>query len=74
MSGFTVSKRLPITKGDNKMEDLWCIENAGVDVEDFANITEYRRFLKRFCHEEEEGHRRRRLYTEETDVTSILGQ
>jgi hypothetical protein len=56
------------------MEDLWCIENAGVEVEDFANITEYRQFLKRFCHEEEEGLRRRRLYTEETDVTSIPGQ
>lgn len=55
------------------MEDLWCIENAGVEVEDFANIAEYRRFLKRFCLEEEEGHRRRLLFTEETDTSSILG-
>ena len=38
MSGFTASKRLPIIKGDNKMEDLWCIENAGVEVEDFADV------------------------------------
>jgi len=49
------------------MEDLWCVQSSGVEVEDFANVAEYRRFLRRFCNDEEEGHRRRLLYGEETE-------
>ncbi len=49
------------------MEDLWCVQNSGVEVEDFADVAEYKRFLERFSHEEEEGHRRRLLYGEETE-------
>ena len=65
MSCFTTKK--PLVKGDNKMEDLWCVQSSGVEVEDFANVAEYRRFLRRFCNDEEEGHRRRLLYGEETE-------
>ena len=44
------------------MEDLWRIQNSGVDIEDFADYAEYRRFLKRFCDDEEDKNRRRFLY------------
>ncbi len=46
------------------MEDLWRIQNSGVDLEDFADYAEYRRFLKRFCEDEEDKNRRRFLYGE----------
>ncbi len=46
------------------MEDLWRIQNSGVDLEDFADYAEYRRFLKRFCDDEEDKNRRRFLYGE----------
>jgi hypothetical protein len=35
------------------MEDLWCVQNSGVDLEEFADNAEYKLFLKRFCHDEE---------------------
>ena len=47
------------------MEDLWCVQNSGIDVEDFADFAEYKRFLERFCKDEEEDHRRRLLFGEE---------
>lgn len=46
------------------MEDLWCIQNSGIDVNDFADFAEYKRFLDRFNREEESAHRRRLLYGE----------
>ena len=48
------------------MEDLWCAQNAGIDLEDFADTAEYKRFLERFCNDEEKEHRHRLLYGEET--------
>ncbi len=47
------------------MEDLWRIQKSGVDIEDLADYVEYRRFLKRFCDDEEQNNRRRYLYGEE---------
>ena len=44
------------------MEDLWCVQNAGIDVEDFADIVEYKRFLERFSKDEEKQNRRKLLY------------
>jgi len=49
------------------MEDLWRVQRSEIEVEDFADIAEYRRLLKRFCREEEEGHRRRLLFGEDTE-------
>ena len=47
------------------MEDLWRVHRSGVDVNDFVDMAEYKRFLKRFEIEEEIGHRRRLLFGEE---------
>ena len=44
------------------MEDLWSVQNSGIEVEDFADLAEYKRFVERFCDEEENGHQRRLLY------------
>ena len=44
------------------MEDLWRFENSGIDIEDIADIAEYKRFLKRFSNEEETNNRSRLLY------------
>lgn len=46
------------------MEDLWNVQNSGVDVDDFADNAEYQRYLKRFCHDEEQKNRRRLLFGE----------
>ena len=47
------------------MEDLWRVHRSGVDVNDFVDMAEYKRFLKRFEIEEEVGHRRRLLFGED---------
>lgn len=47
------------------MEDLWNVQNSGVDVEDFADLAEYKRFLDRFSKDEEQDNRRRLLFGEE---------
>ena len=44
------------------MEDLWRTIGAGVDIEDFADMVEYRRFLKRFHDEEVKNNSRNLLY------------
>ena len=49
------------------MEDLWCVQKSGIDIDEFADVAEYNRFLQRFCDDEEKGHRRRLLYGEELD-------
>ena len=48
------------------MEDLWRVQDSGIEIEDFADIAEYKHFLERFCNEEEKGHRRRLLFAGET--------
>ena len=44
------------------MEDLWKVWDSAIEVEDFADIVIFKRFLDRFCKDEEENHRRRLLY------------
>ena len=46
------------------MEDLWVINSSGVDIDEFADVTEYKRFLERFCNDEEKDNQRRLLYGE----------
>lgn len=46
------------------MEDLWRVQSSGIEMEDVADIAEYRRFLKRFCNDEEDLNRRKLLYGE----------
>ena len=50
------------------MEDLWIVQNSGVDLDDFADLAEYKRFIKRFCQEEERAHQKRLLYLESHDT------
>lgn len=47
------------------MEDLWRVQSSGIDLDELADIAEYRRFLKRFCLNEERDNRQRLLYEEE---------
>jgi len=47
------------------MENLWKEQYSAIGVEDFANVVVFKRFLDRFCKEEENNHRRRLLYGEE---------
>ncbi len=47
------------------MEDLWCVQNSGVDIDEFSDIAEYKRFLKRFCDDEEKENKRKLLYGED---------
>lgn len=55
------------------MEDLWCVQNCGIDVNDFADFAEYKRFLDRFNREEETEHRRRLLYGEDGPERTVRG-
>jgi len=52
------------------MEDLWRVKDSGVDIEDFADYAEYRRFLQRFKDEEEEANRRHLLFGESVEKES----
>ena len=47
------------------MEDLWKVQDSAIEVEDFADIVIFKRFLDRFCKDEEDNHRRRLLYGDE---------
>jgi hypothetical protein len=44
------------------MEDLWIVQNSAIEVEIFADKVEYKRYLDRFCKEEERQHQSRLLY------------
>jgi len=44
------------------MEVLWRVQDSAIEVEDFADIVIFKRFLDRFCKDEEDNHRRRLLY------------
>jgi hypothetical protein len=47
------------------MEVLWRVQDSAIEVEDFADIVIFKRFLDRFCKDEEDNHRRRLLYGDE---------
>ena len=47
------------------MEDLWNIRNSAIEVDDFADMVEYQRYLDRFCKYEETQNQRRLLYGDE---------
>lgn len=47
------------------MEDLWKVQDSDIEVENFADIVIFKRFLDRFCKDEEDNHRRRLLYGDE---------
>lgn len=49
------------------MEDLWCVQKSGIDIDDFADMAEYKKFLQRFTQDEEQKHRRRLLYGEDPE-------
>ena len=56
----------PIIQKDIDMENLWCVQDSAIEVDDYADEAEYKRFLDRFCNDEEQGHRSRLLFGEET--------
>jgi hypothetical protein len=47
------------------MEVLWRVQESAIEVEDFADIVIFKRFLDRFCKDEENNHRRRLLFGDE---------
>ena len=47
------------------MEVLWRVQDSAIEVEDFADIVIFKRYLDRFCKDEEDNHRRRLLYGDE---------
>lgn len=46
------------------MENLWCVQDSAIELEDYVDAAEYKRFLERFCDDEEQGHRSRLLFGE----------
>ena len=55
----------PTIQKDNDMENLWCVQDSTIEVEDYADAAEYKRFLERFCDDVDQGHRSRLLLGEE---------
>ena len=47
------------------MEDLWRVQDSAIEVKDFDDIVDYKRFLDRFCKDEENKHRRKLLFGDE---------
>ena len=57
------------------MEDLWRIQNCGIEVAEISDIAEYKQLLKRFCVDEEQKNRRKLLYGEtETGAPAAKGE
>ncbi|MCK4509718.1 MAG: hypothetical protein KAU27_14315 [Desulfuromonadales bacterium] len=50
------------------MEDLWRVQDSGVEVEDFSSVAEYKCFLERFSNDEEQDNYRSLLFEDETFV------
>lgn len=44
------------------MEDLWKIQDSAIELQEFADMSEYRRYLDRFIKDEERRNLRRLLY------------
>jgi len=44
------------------MEDLWLIRKSSIEINEFADIAEYKRYLKRFSDSEEKENRNNLLY------------
>jgi hypothetical protein len=53
------------------MEDLWRIKDSGIDLDDLADAAEYKRFLNRFCSDEEQEHQRRLLLENADDDQDV---
>ena len=49
---------------DIEMENLWCVQDSAIEVDDYADAAEYKRFLERFSDEEEQRHRSSLLFGE----------
>jgi hypothetical protein len=61
---FFSGRGLPTIQKDNDMENLWCVQDSAIEVDDYADAAEYKRFLERFCDDEKQGHRSRLLFGE----------
>ncbi|MBW2450825.1 MAG: hypothetical protein JRF07_00550 [Deltaproteobacteria bacterium] len=44
------------------MEDLWYLNSCGVDIDDIADLAEYKKLLERFNIDEERENQRRLLF------------
>jgi len=44
------------------MEDLWLIRKSSIEINEFADIAEYKRYLKRFSESEEKENLNNLLY------------
>ena len=64
MKQFSSRRCFATIQKDNDMENLWCVQDSAIEVEDYADAAEYKRFLERFCDDEEQGHRSRLLFGE----------
>lgn len=56
------------------MEDLWRVQNSGIDIDDIADSAEFKRLLDRFREIEEKDHRRNLLYREKRTKTPQTGE
>ena len=56
------------------MEDLWLVQDSGIDVDDLADSAEFKRLLERFREVEEQYHRRKILFQEETTDNPLAGE
>jgi len=47
------------------MEDLWNVWNSTIEGQEFADMAEYKRYLDRFCKDEQTPSQHRLLYGDE---------
>lgn len=56
------------------MEDLWRVQDSGIDVDALADSAEFTRLLKRFREVEQQNSRSKILFQEESTDSSRTGE
>lgn len=56
------------------MEDLWRVQDSGIDVDALADSAEFTRLLKRFREVEQQNSRSKILFQEESTASSRTGE
>lgn len=55
------------------MEDLWTVWNSTIEGQEFADMVEYKKFLDRFCKDDETPNQRRLPYGDEDKKAELEG-
>ena len=71
MKCFSLRRRFPSIQKGKQMEDLWFVQDSAIEVDEYADAAEYKRFLERFRDNEEQSHRSRLLFGTDPTLNNV---